>query len=209
MLEITSFFGHKTHEYGCSMIKEEDLLKIGKFAKPHGVKGEITLLSYYDISDITGEPYVVCDMDGIWVPFFIDSFRQKSDNATLIKFENIDSDEKVKILSAKVAYVPAEMIQIHDTDTDSLNSFIGYTVTSKPETSGESKNDDSDFSNNFEHNNSIILGQVNDADDSTDNILLKVVSNGNEILIPLALVTAIHHDLKTMEVSLPEGFLEI
>ena len=33
------------------MINSEDVFKIGQFAKPHGIKGEITLLIDYDVSD--------------------------------------------------------------------------------------------------------------------------------------------------------------
>ena len=192
------------------MIKEEDLLKIGKFTKPHGIKGEISLLSNYDFSCITGEPYVVCEMDGIWVPFFIDSYRQKSDAIILVKFENIDSGEKVKMLSAKAAYLPAEMIQSPYDHSDSADYIIGYSVVSgNPEFLEERTRSGSEALTKSGQSNSEILGQVQDVDDSTDNILLKVEYNGNEILIPLALVKDIDHELKTVTVSLPEGFLEI
>ena len=171
------------------MIKEEDLFKIGQFAKPHGIKGEISLITDFDISAISGDSYIVCDMDGIWVPFFVDSNRQKSNTTTLVKFENIDSEEKVKLLTGKAAYLPLEMLP-DDEDDDSINwgHITGFTVID--EKAGT-------------------IGQVNDIDDSTINILLMVDYKGNETLIPVALVTAIDREGKTMEVSLPEGFLEI
>lgn len=170
------------------MIKEEELSKIGLFTKPHGIKGEISLVTDYDIADISGDPYIVCDMDGIWVPFFIDSYRQKSNTVTLVKFENIDSEDQVKLLAGKTAYIPSEMLQFSDDDTIDWQYITGYTVTDT--TSG-------------------ILGKVTDIDDSTINILLKIEHNENEILIPAALVTAIYQENKTLEVSLPEGFSEI
>jgi 16S rRNA processing protein RimM len=171
------------------MIKEEDLSKIGQFAKPHGTKGEISLITDCDISGISSDPYIVCEMDGIWVPFFIESCRQKGSAITLVKFEGINSGENVNILSGQTAYLPAYMIIPND-DDDALNRnyIINYTVI-----------DD----------NTGVIGRITDVDDSTINILLKVDSNGNEILIPAALVTAIHQENKTTEVSLPEGFLEI
>ena len=172
------------------MIKKEDLYKIGQFAKPHGVKGEISLLTDYDISGITDDAYIICDMDGILVPFFIDSHRQKSYTTALIKFENIDSGEKVKLLTGKAAYLPLEMQPPPDEDDDNMNwNYItGYTVIDE---------------------NLGTIGRVNDVDDSTINVLLKIDYEGGETLIPVALIAVINRESKTINVSLPEGFSEI
>ena len=171
------------------MIKEEELVKTGQFVKPHGIKGEISLLTDYDISDISGDLYFVCEMDGILVPFFVDSYRQKSNVTALVKFENIDSGENVKLLAGKTAYLPLTMVPAaEDDDKINRNQITGYSVIDKYYGT---------------------LGQVKDIDDSTMNILLKVEYKENEILIPVALVTVTDHKMRTMEVALPEGFLEI
>ena len=60
------------------MIRKEELFKIGKFTKPHGVKGEITLLTQYEGLETMDEPYIVCEMDGIFVPFFVESPSRES-----------------------------------------------------------------------------------------------------------------------------------
>ncbi|MDR0574100.1 MAG: 16S rRNA processing protein RimM [Tannerella sp.] len=156
--------------------------------KPHGIKGEISLLTDYDISGISGNPYIVCNMDGIWVPFFIRSYRQKSNTVTLVKLEDIDSEDDAKLLTGKAAYVPLKMLPPGDHTLINREYIAGYTVIENK--SGE-------------------IGQVKEVDDSTLNILLKVDYKGNEILIPAALITAINQEHKTMEASLPEGFLEI
>ncbi len=170
------------------MIKKEDLYKIGQFIKPHGIKGEISLLTDYDIYDISGEPYIVCNMDDIWVPFFIDSYRQKSNTTTLVKFENINSEDKVKILTGKAAYISSDMLPLQNDNDINLQHITGYTIAD---------------------NKSGRIGIVTDIDDSTMNMLLKVDSEDGEVLIPAALVTAIHQESKTIEVSLPDGFSEI
>jgi 16S rRNA processing protein RimM len=170
------------------MIKKDDLFKIGQFTKPHGIKGEISLLTDYVISDISGVSYIICDMDGILVPFFVNSHRQKSSASVLFSFKNIDSEEKVKILSGKTAYIRSDLLPPEDEEDISWNNLTGYSVID--EKSGS-------------------IGQVADIDDSTMNILLKVDLNGNETLIPVALVTDIDQESKAMYVSLPEGFSEI
>ena len=171
------------------MIKEEGLQEIGVFAKPHGIKGEISLITDYDLSGMTGECYIVCSIDNIFVPFFVDSFRHKSASNMLVKFDNLDSKDKVKFLSGKQAYVTSGLLQLHDDRRpDHRKTFTGHTVV------------DDRYG---------VIGAVTDVDDSTPNILLKVDCRGVEMIIPLAFITSIEHQQQTMNASLPEGFLEL
>ena len=187
------------------MIKEEELHEIGMFAKPHGVKGEISLITDYDLSCLTGDLHLVCSIDNIYVPFFVDSFRYKSASNTIVKFENLDSEDKVKILTRKPAFVPSGLLPLHDDDrTVHQKTLSGYNVV-----------DDRTFRRKKLNGYTIVddrygmIGTVTDLDDSTPNILLKVDSKGVEMLIPLSLVTSIEHLHQTMNISLPEGFLEL
>jgi 16S rRNA processing protein RimM len=171
------------------MIKKEDLIKIGRFAKPHGIKGELSLSTGYDLADIScDDPFIICEMDGIPVPFFIDSFRQKSDSTALVGFAGIDSGDKAKLFTGKPAYIPADMLPLSGEDAPGWKVFTGYMVSD--EKSGK-------------------IGPVTEVDDHTLNILLKVDYNEKEILIPVALVTTVDRERKMMEVSLPEGFWEL
>jgi 16S rRNA processing protein RimM len=171
------------------MIKKEELVKIGKFAKPHGIKGEISLVTGCDLAGITGsDAFIVCYMDGIAVPFFIDSYRQKSNTATLVGFAGIDSDDKAKLFTGKTAYLPPDLLPSCDEYIPGWNEVTGYTVS------------DGKIG---------AIGTVSDIDDKTMNILLMVDCKGKEILIPVALITVIDRERKTIDVSLPEGFLEL
>ena len=169
------------------MIKEEDLRKAGIFAKPHGVKGEISLITDDELSDIAGDPYIVCNIDDIYVPFFVESFRQKSASNTLVKFENIDSADKVRFMTGKTAFVPTDLFPLPDNRPLHQSEMIGFTLI-----------DD----------NIGTLGTVIDVDDSTPNILLKVDYKGSDLLVPLALVTS-NQQYQMMKTSLPDGFLEL
>ncbi len=60
------------------MIREEEVFKIGQFAKPHGIKGELSLVTNSDVLEDAEDPYIVCEMDGILVPFFVEDFRYKN-----------------------------------------------------------------------------------------------------------------------------------
>ena len=62
------------------MIKEQDIYKIGVIGKAHGVKGELSIQIDDDIFDRVDAEYLVLKLDGIFVPFFMEEYRFKSDN---------------------------------------------------------------------------------------------------------------------------------
>ena len=78
------------------MIRRDDVYKIGKLGKPHGVKGEITFAITDDVFDRVDADYLILDIDGILVPFYIEEYRFKNDENVLVKFEDIDTQEQVR-----------------------------------------------------------------------------------------------------------------
>ncbi|BDW79747.1 hypothetical protein BFINE_55420 [Bacteroides finegoldii DSM 17565] len=69
------------------MIKKEEVYKIGLFNKPHGIHGELQFTFTDDIFDRVDCDYLVCLLDGIFVPFFIEEYRFRSDSTALVKLE--------------------------------------------------------------------------------------------------------------------------
>ena len=57
------------------MIKKEEVYKIGLFNKPHGIHGELQFTFTDDIFDRVDCDYLICLLDGIFVPFFIEEHR--------------------------------------------------------------------------------------------------------------------------------------
>ena len=47
------------------MIRQEEVYRIGKIGKPHGVKGEVTLRFSDDVFDRVEAEYLVLDVEGI------------------------------------------------------------------------------------------------------------------------------------------------
>lgn len=173
------------------MIKKEEVFKIGQFAKPHGVKGEISLLTTCDLFDDTEDPYVVCEIDGILVPFFVEEYRYKSDNVMLIKLEYVDTEDAAREFVNREVYYPLEGME-EDTLVGDMtwDSFIGYTVKDTREG---------------------LLGKITAIDESTINVLLHIDYKGDELLFPAAeeLIVDVNHAEKEMTVALPDGLLEI
>ena len=79
------------------MIKENEVYKIGKIGKPHGVKGEVTLRFSDDVFDRVDADYLILDTDGILVPFFMEDYRFRSDEVALVKFCDIDNMERASV----------------------------------------------------------------------------------------------------------------
>lgn len=174
------------------MIKKEEVFKIGRFAKPHGVKGELALLTNSDVFDEVDDLYIVCDIDGILVPFFVEEYRYKSEAVVLVKLEYVNSEEVAREFVNLDVYFPLDAVE----ETDDLvgdmtwDSFIGYTVTDEKQG---------------------LLGKVVNVDESTINVLLKIDYKGEELLLPAVeeLITDVDHPGKQMTVSLPEGLLDL
>lgn len=173
------------------MIKTEDVFKIGQFAKPHGIKGEISLVTNSDVFDDAEDPYIVCDMDGILVPFFVEEYRYKTDTVTLLKLENVDSEQAAREFVNKEVYYPLDAVDASDLVGDmTWDSFIGYSVVD--EIHGE-------------------VGTITDVDETTINVLLQIDHNGEELLLPAVeeLILSADHENKKLCVSLPEGLLDL
>ena len=100
------------------MIKREEVYKIGKLGKTHGVSGEISFLLDDDVFDRTDADYLILDIDGILVPFFIDSYRFKTDSNALMKFDGIDTQERARELTGCDVYFPRVLF---DDDDDSIS----------------------------------------------------------------------------------------
>ena len=69
---------------------DKNIRACGKILKTHGVKGEVTVL--VEDAALFDTDYIIVPIDGLYVPFFIESRRGKSDNIDIIKIEDIDSD---------------------------------------------------------------------------------------------------------------------
>ena len=61
------------------MIRRDDVYKIGKLGKPHGVKGEITFAITDDVFDRVDADYLILDILGIFLSWFSALMRSKSE----------------------------------------------------------------------------------------------------------------------------------
>ena len=169
------------------MIKQEEVYKIGRLGKSHGVRGEISFLFDDDVFDRVDADYLILDIDGILVPFFIEEYRFRSDATALMKFEGIASQERARELTGCDVYFPRNLA-VGDDDSISWSAIVGFNII--------------DASTNKS------IGRISSIDDSTLNILF-CLEDGHLIPASEDLITQIEQQARTITMHLPAGLLDL
>jgi len=169
------------------MIKKEDVYKIGRIGKAHGVKGEVSFNFDDDVFDRVDAEYLILEVDGILVPFFMEEYRFRSDSTALVKFEDIDKQDRARELTNCDVYFPRDLAD-NDEEELTYTFLVGFDII-----------DDQSGKN---------VGTIASIDDNTMNILFEL-EDGTLIPASEELITDIDKDNKTITIALPEGILEL
>ena len=167
------------------MIKEDEVYKIGRIGKPHGISGEVTLRFSDDVFDRVDADYLVLMVDGILVPFFIEEYRFRSDEVALVKFEDIDTKDRASELTGCDVFFPRHLADAGD-DVLTWSQIVGYDIVDVL----------SDKT----------IGRIEAVDETTINTLLEL-SDGT--LIPAAdeFIEDIDHEERKLMMRLPKGLV--
>lgn len=168
------------------MIRQEEVYKIGRLGKAHGVKGEVSFQFDDDVFDRTDADYLILDIDGILVPFFMEEYRFRSDALALVKFCDVDTQERASELTGSNVYFPC--LGRGRRGMPSLASLIGFDLV--------------------EAKDGIRVGTIATIDDSTANLLFEL-EDGRLIPASDDLITDINIKERTIKMEIPEGLLEI
>ena len=169
------------------MIREEEVYKIGRLGKTHGVRGEISFLFDDDVFDRTDADYLILRVDGILVPFFIEEYRFKSDANAIVKFDGIDTQERARELTGCDVYFPRSLAEGDDGDI-SWSILVGFDI--------------------LEAQSGKAVGRIAAIDDATMNILFEL-EDGRLVPASEDLITAIDQEARTITMHIPEGLLEL
>lgn len=141
------------------MITDKEIYRAGKLNKTHGVNGELNCTINTDA--IEDAEYIVLNMDGIFVPFFISNLRVKSQNSVLLTLEGVDDESEARNLVGKDLYLPNSLKT--DEEIVSYNYFIGFII----------------------NNNDTEIGEIAYVDEQTINTLFGVKTDNDEVLLPV------------------------
>ena len=169
------------------MSKKEEVYKIGRIGKAHGVKGEVSFNFDDDVFDRVDAEYLILEVDGILVPFFMEEYRFRSDSTALVKFEDIDTQDRARELTNCDVYFPRDLADDEE-EVLTYSFLVGFDIV---EASTGKK-----------------VGTIASVDESTLNILFELEDG---MLIPASeeLITDIDKDNKTITIALPEGILDL
>ena len=109
------------------MIRQQDVYKIGRIGKPHGIKGELNFLFDDDVFDRVDADYLILEVDGILVPFFIEEYRWRSDGHVLLKLCDIDTQERARELTGCDVFFPHKLAPDNE-DYVSWAQIIGFSL---------------------------------------------------------------------------------
>lgn len=172
------------------MIEQNQVQRIGTIVKPHGVGGEmvVTVPSSLDWTDELD--CLVCSMDGILVPFWLESIREKSSTGILVKFEGYDSVESIGRFIGVTVYMPLQYVAQTQDEVPSWNSFLDWSVV------------DSQVGS---------LGHIHAVDDSTPNILFLVRDEERERIIPANTdwIDRVDRKKRILYFNLPQGLTDL
>lgn len=170
------------------MIKEQEVYKIGLIGKAHGVKGELSIQIDDDVFDRVDAEYLVLKLDGIFVPFFMEEYRFKSDSVALVKFEGVDTQERARELTGVEVFFPRELAEQDEEAELSYAALVGYTL--------------------IDNNSGKPVGIIAYVDEQTINIMFEL-EDGRLIPASEELIVDVDQKNRTITLDIPEGILDL
>lgn len=167
------------------MIDKSEVYCIGRLGKPHGVKGEISFQFVDDRFDRIDIDYLILSIDHLLVPFFIEEYRFKSNEVALVKFCDIDTQQRAAELTGCEVYLPRP--DADESEAFSLAQLVGFAL--------------------IDNRSGKRVGEIASIDDSTANLLFEL-TDGQLVPASSDLVTAIDAGKRQLNMDIPEGLLD-
>jgi len=167
-----------------------EYINIGKFVAAFGLTGELVLKHVLGKKTVFTETEAIFieELKGSYLPYFIQSSKEKNKEETFIKLEGIDTREiALKLLQKNVWLQQRDFRKL--VAKDSSLGLLGYTLI-----------DDGKE-----------IGKIEEVIEQPHQILLQINIEGKEALIPLHKETLINinHKKNEVHVTLPAGLLDV
>lgn len=174
------------------MIREEDITRVGKFQKTHGLKGELNTLLDIEPKYFEEDHPMIVAIEGLYVPFYIESIRKKGNFSYLVKLIGIDSEKEAsQFVNQDIFMLSSDKDEWLDEDEFYVDSFIGFEVMNKDDNKK--------------------IGKIIGIDDTTENILFLLNRENEMIYIPVVdnFIVEIDEEDKIIVMDLPEGLVNL
>lgn len=171
-------------------MRVEDCYQLGFVTKPHGLQGEVMI--YLDVDypeDYEEMESLLLLQKHQLVPFFIESIALQPGSKAIVKFEDIDSRDAATKISGLAIYLPLTELPDLDDDQFYYHEIVGYQMVEGGQR----------------------IGTIKGVISTGPQELFEVQADGFEMLVPIVdeIVTTIDHANNRVEVTLPEGLIDI
>ncbi len=172
-------------------MNRESCFELGYTLKPHGLKGDIEVKLDVDYPEAYIElESVFVEQNGRLVPFFIEDLQLKPNGKARVKFEEVDTFEDAEKLKSCPLFLPLELLPALDEGQFYFHEVVGYEVLDTIQGS---------------------VGTISGFVDGNAYPIMLLDHKGKEILVPVTneIVNTANHEAKTLEVTLPEGLIDV
>ncbi|MDD6254362.1 MAG: hypothetical protein PUA96_10005 [Bacteroidales bacterium] len=164
------------------------MLQAARILKSNGTEGEV-LMGFRGIlpEDIDIEGPVFIYIDGLPVPFFIESFSLKGNSKALVRLVDIHSLQDAEELVGKDVFLDASEYE-DEAEDGNLEDLEGWTVIDQ---------------------NGNKAGTVSGHEDIPGNPCLYIDTKNGQAMIPLNedLILSVENDSRIIRMSIPDGLL--
>jgi len=170
-------------------MNREDFIEFGKITKANRKTAEITIVTEIPLPDPPPALEIIfLEIDGGLVPFFLKEFDVRTNN-TVGLVEDYDSPDKAQKLVGCRVFIKKELLAAGKEEIF-YREMVGFMVIDK--TLGE-------------------IGRIAEIFETPHQILLQVIKDDREILIPLVeeFILRINKRKKQLFMDLPEGLTEL
>lgn len=163
---------------------------IGRFVATFGLNGQLILLHHLGkkTSLKSLETFFIEKQKDVFIPYFIESAKIKSENEIYVKIEGMDSKEAARSLLHKQVWLTEADFHSQAGKSAPI-SFLGFHIVNE--------NED--------------LGEILEVIEQPHQLLCRIDLEGKEALIPVHQETLLKVDKKNRKLflELPEGLLDI
>jgi 16S rRNA processing protein RimM len=171
-------------------MKKEDCFYLGRVAKTHGIKGEVSIkIEADDPSAYQNMKYFFLEINKVLTPFFVESLSMNGDKF-FVAVQDVKTVEKASELVGKVVYLPLEMLPKLKGNQFYFHEVVGFIVID--EVKGE-------------------LGPINEILQYPTQAIIQIHKGEKEILLPVLneIILKVDRKAKRLYVKAPEGLIDM
>jgi len=166
------------------------MVRVGKIVATHGLKGTVVMTHVLGNKKWLkkGHALHVEMLKGSYIPYFVAGCKAAADGEYLVDMEDMATQAEGKRLVTKFVYVDEGLLQPYAAESPLL--WIGFKVIDKA---------------------AGVIGDIDDVMQTGSQWLARIMQGEKEILVPLIpqTVDKVLLKTKTIEMTLPEGLLEV